>query len=194
MATLPMFREYCIWLKTVGDDIVPLRTRSLLNIAHARLRVAKQFAGVRIHKASPALVRGYSVGVRLLLCYSAAETMGRAIGPSVKQWLIADESILPPLRRIGSQLRNWDFVLDKKTRDRVDEFVRGEHDNACIMATALRHLMAHGHFAPAGQLSMTAAATKAVETLCGHLSVATEQRFVQWFQEATDTTPATPRR
>jgi hypothetical protein len=54
--------------------------------------------------------------------------------------------------------------------------------------------MAHGHFAPAGSLSLTAAATKAVETLCGHLSTATEQRFREWFQETTETTPATPRR
>jgi hypothetical protein len=194
MTPLPMFREYCIWLKTVDDDIVPLRTRSMLNIAHARLRVAKRFAGVRIERASPSLVRGYSVGVRLLLSYSAAETMGRAIGPSVKQWTIADESIRLQLQRTGSQLRNWDFVLDEKTRARVDGFVRGEHDNVCVVATALRHLMAHGHFAPAGKLSMTAPATKAVETLCEHLLAATEQRFVRWFQETTDTTRATPRR
>lgn len=194
MSILPMFREYCIWLKTVEDGIVPLRTKSLLNIAHARLRVAKRFAGVRIHKASPALVRGYSVGVHLLLCYSAAETMGRAIGPSLKHWSMADETILPQLRRMGSQLRNWDFVLDKKTRDRVDGFVRGEHDNVFVMATALRHLMAHGHFAPGGKLSMTAAATKAVETLCCHLTTATERRFSRWWGETINTSPATPQR
>jgi hypothetical protein len=151
------------WLKTVDDDIVPIRTRSLLNIAHARLRVAKRFAGVRIDKASPSLVKGYSAGFRLLLSYSAAETMGRAIGPSVKQWSVADESILLPLRRIGGQLRNWDFVLDKKTRNRVDGFVRADNDNIFVIASALRHLMAHGHFAPAGKLSLTAVAIKAVE-------------------------------
>jgi hypothetical protein len=194
MTTRPIFRDYCIWVKAVDDDIVPLRTRSMLNIAHARLRVAKRFAGVRIDKASPSLVRGYSVGVRLLLSYSAAETMGRAIGPSVKQWAIADESIRLQMQRTGSQLRNWDFVLDKKTRDKVDGFVRGEHDNVCVIATALRHLMAHGHFAPAGKLAMTAAATKAVETLCEHLLAATEQRFVSWFEETTRTTRATPPR
>ena len=108
MATLPMFREYCIWLKTVEPSTVPPRTKSMLNIAHARLRLAKRFTGVRIQEASPSLVRGYSAGVRLLLCYSAAETMGRAIGPGMKQWSIADDSILPPLRRMGSQLRKWD--------------------------------------------------------------------------------------
>ena len=194
MATLLMFREYCIWLKTVDDGIVPVRTKLLLNIAHARLRVARRFSGVRIHKASPELVRGYSVGVRLLLCYSAAEAMGRAIGPSVKQWSIVDESILAQLRRIGSQLRNWDYVLDKKTRISVDEFVRGKHENVRVMGTALRHLMAHGHFAPAGKLAMSPAATKAVEKLCDDLVDATEQRFVAWFQGITDTSPAMPRR
>jgi hypothetical protein len=194
MPTLPMFREYCIWLKTVDDDIVPIRTRSLLNIAHARLRVAKRFAGVRIDKASPSLVKGYSAGFRLLLSYSAAETMGRAIGPSVKQWSVADESILLPLRRIGGQLRNWEIVLDKKTRNRVDGFVRADNDNIFVIATALRHLMAHGHFAPAGKLSLTAVAIKAVETLCGHVTTKTEQRFGSWFEETTGTTHATPRR
>jgi len=194
MATLPMFREYCIWLKTVEDGAVPTRTKSLLNIAHARLRVAKQFAGVRIHKASPTLVRGYSVGVRLLLCYSAAETMGRAIGPGIKLWSITNESIGPELRRIGSHLRKWDYVLDKTTREQVDAFVQGDHDNICMIAAALRHLMAHGHFAPAGKLSMTPAATKAVETLCDDLVQATERRFVGWFNGASRTTPARPRR
>lgn len=166
----------------------------MLNIAHARLRVAKRFNGVRIHKASLSLERGYSVGVRLLLCYSAAETLGRAIGSSVKQWSITDESIVPHLQRIGSQLRKWDFVLDTKTRDRVDAFVRGEHDNVLVVAVALRHLMAHGHFAPAGKLSMTTVATKAVETLCDDLMHATEKRFVEWFEKVSRTNPATPRR
>jgi len=32
----------------------------------------------------------------------------------LKQWSIVDESILAQLRRIGSQLRDWDYVLDKK--------------------------------------------------------------------------------
>lgn len=112
----------------------------------------------------------------------------------MKQWSIADESILPPLRRMGSQLRNWDYVLDKTTRERVDEFVQGNHDNVCVMATALRHLMAHGHFAPAGKLSLTKASTVAVETLCDDLMHATEKRFVQWFERVSRTTPATPRR
>ena len=194
MATLPMFREYCIWLKTVEDGTVPARTKSLLNIAHARLRVATQFAGVRIHKASPTLVRGYSVGVRLLLCYSAAETMGRAIGPGIKLWSITDESISPELRRMGSHLRKWDYVLDKTTRERVDEFVQGDNNNVCVIAAALRHLMAHGHFAPAGKLSMTPAATEAVDTLCDDLVQATERRFVTWFQGITRTIRARPRR
>ena len=85
-------------------------------------------------------------------------------------------------------------MLDKTSRDRIDEFVRGEHDNVCVMATALRHLMAHGHFAPAGKLSMTAAVTKAVEKLGDDLLHVTEKRFVAWFEKVSRTNPATPRR
>jgi hypothetical protein len=189
-----MFREYNLWLKSGGRRAVRDKTRSLLNIAHARLRIAKQFEDVRIRDVSPLLVRGYSTGVRLLLSYSAAETMGKAIGPHVAEWKIRDDGILPALRQLGSHLRDWDYVLEEPLRKRIDGFVRGDCDNVRVMATALRHLVAHGHFAPAGKLSLNNASALAVEKLCDDLLRATEKRFVAWFEKVSGTTPARPRR
>lgn len=194
MPVLPQFREYNLWLKGCPNGAVRERTKSLLNIAHARLRIAKKFKDVRIHHVSPTLARGYSAGVRLLLSYSAAETMGKAIGPHVTEWRIIDADILPVLRRMGSHLREWDYVLDDTVRKRIDEFVRGEGDNVRVMATALRHLIAHGHFAPAGKLSLNKASTQAVEKLSQDLWEATERRFVAWFEKVSGTTPARLRR
>jgi hypothetical protein len=190
MPVLAKFREYHVWLKGGESGVVRDKTRSLLNIAHARLRIAKQFEDVRIRDVSPLLVRGYSVGVRLLLSYSAAETMGKAIGPHVAEWKIRNDDILPALRRLGSHLRDWDYVLEEPLRKRIDGFVRGDCDNVRVMATALRHLMAHGHFAPAGELSLNKASTLAVEKLCDNLLHATEKRFVAWFEKVSGTSPA----
>jgi len=194
MPVLAKFREYNLWLNGCESGVVRVRTKSLLYIAHARLRIAKRFQDVRIRDVSPLLVRGYSVGVRLLLSYSAAETMGKAIGPHVSEWKIRDDEILPALRRVGSQLREWDYVLEDNMRKHIDEFVRGERDNVRVMATALRHLMAHGHFAPAGKLSLNKAAMWAIEKLSEDLLQATENRFVAWFEKLSRTTPAKPRR
>lgn len=165
MPILSHYREYNVWLKGCSSGAVRERTRTLLNIAYARLRIAHRFESVRIHQVSPSLVKGYSAGVRLLLCYSAAETMGKAIGPHVTDWRISNDDILPPLRRMGSHLKEWDYALDHKIRKKVDEFARGETNNVRVMATALRHLMAHGHFAPAGKLSLNKSSTQAVQKL-----------------------------
>jgi hypothetical protein len=67
MPVLAKFREYHVWFKGQEGGVVRKRTKSLLNTAHARLRVAKQFQDVRIQDVSPLLVSGYSAGIRLLL-------------------------------------------------------------------------------------------------------------------------------
>jgi hypothetical protein len=84
--------------------------------------------------------------------------------------------------------------LEEPLRKRIDGFVRGDCDNVRVMATALRHLVAHGHFAPAGKLSLNNASALAVEKLCDDLLRATEKRFVAWFEKVSGTTPARPRR
>lgn len=100
--------------------------------------------------------------------------MGKAIGTHVSDWDIRDEEILPALRRVGSQLRGRDHVLEDPTRKHIDKFVYCDSDDVRVIATALRRLMTHGHFAPAGKLPLTAAAIKAVERLSLDLTVETE--------------------
>ena len=62
------------------------------------------------------------------------------------------------------------------------------------MAMAVRHLTAHGQFAAAGNLSLTAAAIKAVDRLALDVTMETERRFVEWFHDVSGTSPSTPRR
>jgi len=177
------FRELNLWLKTDKRPDISKDTVAKLFVSHARLKVAKRFDGVRMRRASQNLIRGYTAGMRLLLCYSAAESMGEAIGEKVTTWEITDEPLLVPLRRLAAPLPDRSDILHKHIREQVANFIFHKHDNIRVVATALRHLMAHGHFTPTGAGAMTNAGSDAIETLSKHLVAETERRFAEWFNK-----------
>lgn len=181
MPVLPLFREFTQWIKTDHPAQLPEQTVSRLYRAHARLRVAKRYDGIRLKGLSPTLVAGYSAGVRLLLSYSAAESMGGAIGRHITNWTIRHPEIVAPLRRISKELKDWPVGLNNTVKAQLTDFVLERHDNVRVPATALRHLMAHGHFAPAGKISLKKTEIATVETLCDDLIAETERRFATWF-------------
>ena len=111
MPVLPLFREFTIWIKIERPNHLPDQAISRLYQAYARLRVAKRFEGIQLRGLSATLVAGYSAGVRLLLSYSAAESMGGAIGRHVTTWTIRNPKIVAPLRRISAELKDWPIGL-----------------------------------------------------------------------------------
>lgn len=185
MPVLPLFREFTVWLETEQPDHLQEQAVSRLYRAHARLRVAKRFEGILLRGLSAKLVRGYSAGVHLLLSYSAAESMGGAIGRHVTTWSMRDPEIVVPLRRISTELKEWPIGLENNIKKQLAEFVLEQNDNIRVPATALRHLMAHGHFAPAGKLALDKRGVEAVETLSRDLIAETERRFANWFESAS---------
>ena len=181
--TLRHFREFNLWLKADNRPDISKDTVAKLFVSHARLKVAKRFDGVRMRRASQNLIRGYTAGMRLLLCYSAAESLGEAIGEKVTTWEITDEPLLVPLRRLATPLPDRSDILHKHVREQVATFISRKHDNIRVVATALRHLMAHGHFTPTGAGAMTKAGSDAIEKLSKHLVAETERRFAEWFNK-----------
>ena len=183
MPVLPRFREFTIWLRKEDPTHVTADVVSGLYRAHARLRVAKRYQGILLSGVSATLADGYSVGVRLLLSYSAAESMGRAVDREVTTWEIRNAETIVPLRRIANELVDWPMGLNNKMKNRLVEYVEHRTDNNRIVATALRHLMAHGHFAPAGKLALKKTDVSAVHTLCDDLIAETERQFSHWFDQ-----------
>ncbi len=179
--TLRHFREFNLWLKADKRPNISKDTVAKLFVSHARLKVAKRFDGVQMRQASQNLIRGYTAGIRLLLCYSAAESLGDAIGEKVTTWEITDEPLLIPLRRLAAPLPDRSDILHKHVREQVATFISRKHDNIRVVATALRHLMAHGHFTPTGAGAMTKAGSDAIDKLSKHLIAETERRFAEWF-------------
>jgi hypothetical protein len=165
---------------------VPSATLNKLYRARARHKVARNFLGLRIHKGTAELVRGYSVGVRLFLSYSAAEAMGEAVGNHVTAWEVHDQSLNAPLRRIAKPLPERHDVLSKKVRESVAAYVAHEHDNVRVVATALRHLVAHGEFTATGAGVMTKTGADAVKRLADLLLSESESRFAAWYERIAD--------
>jgi hypothetical protein len=124
--------------------------------------------------------------MRLFLCYSAAEAMGDAVGIHVTSWEIEDELLKAPLRRIAKPLPERHDVLSKKVRHSVATFLAHDHDNLRVVATALRHLVAHGEFTPTGTGLMTQSGVDAVGRLAETLLAESERQFAAWFEKIAE--------
>jgi hypothetical protein len=184
MPVLAHFREYCSWIESDKPATVPKETRDLINKSHARLRIAKRFRSLELEGVSATLKRGYSAGIMLLLCYSAAEAMGAAVEEDVREWEITNEEIAPSLRRIAGRVLESPGGLKSGAINSLKLFADGTSNNIRVVATALRHQIAHGHFAPGGKLSLAVTGSIAVEKLCFALNSETERQFAEWFAKA----------
>lgn len=181
MPVLAHFHKYCDWIKSDRPATIPKETRNLINKSHARLRITKKFRSLEIEGVSATLDRGYSAGIMLLLCYSAAEAMGAAVHQDVKEWEITSDEINPSLRRIAGRVLESPGALKPGVINSLKLFADGTSDNIRVVATALGHQIAHSHFAPAGKLSLATSASIAVEKLCLALNSETERQFAAWF-------------
>ncbi len=88
---------------------------------------------------------------------------------------------MPVLRRIAEPLRDRTDVLKGNARSDLIKFVDREHDNVRVVATAFRHLVAHGDFTPTGTGIMTVSGAKAVLRLGNHVLTESERQFSAWF-------------
>jgi hypothetical protein len=183
MSTLPKFREFTVWVKSGSRPEVASATLNKLYRARARHKVARNFLELRVRKGSRELVRGYSAGMRLFLSYSAAEAMGDAVGKHITAWEIENQLLGKALRRIVKPLCDSHDVFSNKVRRSIAAYIGHEHGNVLVVATALRHLIAHGEFTPMRAGLMTKAGADAVSQLANLLLAESESRFTAWFKD-----------
>lgn len=181
MATRSRFKEFTLWLKSGDRQDLASATVTRLYRAHARHRVARRFQGLRRENGSDSLIRGYSEGLRLFLSYSAAEAFGNAIGHHITRWTICDPSLAPPLRKLSKPLAERPDVIKGTARSSLIAFLDSEHDNIRVVATALRHLVAHGDFTPTGAGVMTKQGAESIRRLADHMLVESDRQFAVWF-------------
>lgn len=169
--------------RTCADDAF-----KQLNRAAARYRVASIFEGLKLRRpASSGITAGYSSGIRLLLSYSAYESARRsvkALGVSnlARTQTTFHSSAASPLRermkpdvRIRQLLQSQ--VESPRLRQEVTRFMLGDDEELFAVATALRHLIAHGNWTPFGGGGQTARARRALAQLSDYLLAETSSLF-----------------
>ena len=177
METLKGWRQFCD-LRRQGVTLCSEKTDTNLNRFSARFNAAKRFRSVVMDGYSERTTLGYSAGIRLLLCYTSAELLGQTISPRINDWQIHDPCLVPVLRVTCGNLHQDENVLTHKgLRTKLQQFVTGQDEDLRVVATALRVMIAHGHFTPHGTKAITKKGTEAINCLGDHLLGQAEQRF-----------------
>lgn len=165
--------------------------RARLNRYRARFQLARRFRGIDAEKYSKAALDGYSSGIRVLLAYTAAESLGEGINTveKVTGWVMPDKGLAARLRVV---LRRPHAVGDtlfseKKLKRMLAGFMDGTSDDVRIAATAVRVMVAHGSFAPTGMDALRKGGADTLNVLSGLLLDESAARFNAWLDRISDT-------
>lgn len=192
MKNLPYWKKWCLYVKSDlrGDHHKELRSN--VNRANARYRLAQSFRGLDLDGISSGTRIGYEISLRLMLCYSAAESTATAIGQNVTGWHILDKALAKNARPIFTKENSDGVVLIKDAmsvlnqpgmKNRLEDFVRGDTDDVRVAATAMRHLMAHGNLTVNALDMRLKRNQRTVETIAELMLSETENRFGEWLQD-----------
>ncbi len=155
MANPSYWKIFCKWRRD-REELNLLRlpdnvSSSELDCFAERYRLARAFNGINATGYGDDAIDAYGSVMRAFLAYSALEQFHKAVKPVPSKQHLSERwagmAIAP-----AENLRDADAVLqylpqavsNKKLRDKLIAFRKGEHDNCLIVATALRHAVAHG--------------------------------------------------
>ena len=164
------WKEYVNYMKANGR--APSREWAIFA---ARYRAASAYQGAMFMQLTDKLTVGYSAGMGLLLSYSAFEAACRASMretyeveiPGSKGFAVdCRKELIRWFGRFGEE----DFPLrgalaSSELRKKLDSFFAKETENLLPIASAFRHLFAHGHWTPNGSDTLSKGACSAIEML-----------------------------
>ncbi len=152
MSNPSYWKVFCQWRRDnepldLPEDI----SLSELNRFAARYRLARAFNGIDADGYASDTIDAYGAVLKVFLAYSALEQFHKAVKPiNPRQHLSerwADWAVSPAV-----SLRESDAIIQfliktvshQKLKEKLIAFQQGKHDNVLIVATALRHAVAHG--------------------------------------------------
>jgi len=172
-------------LKTIKKQIDNEEIKKNLNRFTYRYRIARAFVGINAPDIGERTIRGYAVGMKLLLAYSAFDEI-RAVRNSIpkikppkgsytkieSKFLankLRENSELPKLLKISTAVNNKNLV------EQVSSFFENRNDDVMCIATALRNTFAHGVFTAAGAGLTTKSKQKIVDELANKVLNMTDE-------------------
>jgi hypothetical protein len=170
------WKDYVKCLKATGQT--PSRKWAIFA---ARYRAASAYQMATFMQLTDKLTAGYSAGVGLLLSYSAFEAACRASMRETYEVEISSSNgfavdCRKELIRWFGRYGEEDFPLrsalaSSELRKKLDAFFVNDTDNLLPIASAFRHLFAHGHWTPYGSDTLSNGACSAIEMLAQLLRI-----------------------
>ena len=164
------WKEYVYCMK--ADGRTPSREWSIFA---ERYRTASAYQMAMFVQLADKFTVGYSAGIGLLLSYSAFEAACRASMrdtyevqiPSSEGFVVdCRKKLIRWFGRLGEEefpLRG--ALVSSELRKGLNAFFAKETDNLLPIASALRHLFAHGHWTPNTSVALSKGACSAIEML-----------------------------
>lgn len=145
-----------------------------INRFAARFRAANKFKGIVLEGYSADTVDGYSALCQVMFAWSAFETFEKIIGLNRQEMGKELEScraieILNRIRAIDTENRFYKFIYDRvnnKHKSELDNYFNEDPCNIAYLASAIRHIFAHGWLSP----HANQANPEAVTQICNILS------------------------
>lgn len=194
------WKEYC---KTVGhvdpSDFGFTDRQGDINRFAARYRAANQFRGITLDGYAEDTARGYGALFKVMLTWSAYETFEeiaelnrQEIGKQLEYY--GAIGILNQIKLVDNEDRFYKFIyqrVNNKHKAELDNYFNQDPCNILYLASAIRHIFAHGWLSP----NANSAKSKAVIEICYTLSMFLLEfmdrefsyrvdRFFDWFHNS----------
>jgi len=176
------WKEYVASLKKEGKE--PAQEWAIFA---ARYRVAGNYCSASFFSLSEKTAKGYSEAIRLLLAYSAFEAACNASGRKPNECPVPSEEGFPKearilLQKAFNKTPEAEFPLrhalnPERLAGKIDAFLEGKEHNLQPIASALRHLFAHGIWTPHGADALSKTSCDALDVLSQSLLWAADRLF-----------------
>ena len=162
-------------LKEIKKKIENEEVKKTLNRFTYRYRMARAFVGINAPDIGERTIRGYAVGMKLLLAYSAFDEIRLTRNAFPKLRLnrgeytkIVHTNLANKLRQneeLENLLKIASAVKNPSLKNDIELFFKNQNDDVMCIATGLRNAFAHGVFTAAGAGLTTKRKQKQVDEL-----------------------------
>ena len=162
-------------IKNIKKQIENEEIKKTLNRFTYRYRIARAFVGINAPDIGERTVRGYAVGMKLLLAYSAFDEirLTRNAFPKLRPkkgeyTKIVYEDLANKLREneeLEKLLKIATAVKNTSLKNDIELFFQNQNDDVMCIATGLRNTFAHGVFTAAGAGLTTKRKQKIIDEL-----------------------------
>ena len=162
-------------LKEIKKKIENEEVKKTLNRFTYRYRMARAFVGLNAPDIGERTVRGYAVGMKLLLAYSAFDEIRLTRNAFLKLRLNRGEYTKIVHTNLANKLRQNEelqkllsiatAVKNPSLKKDIELFFQNNNDDVMCIATGLRNAFAHGVFTAAGAGLTTKRKQKQIDEL-----------------------------